>query len=344
MVSLPLIRIHFTYRHVDTPWGGANNFIRALHQHLRECGNFEVAPSIKDPCDVLFMNQLGTGPGGKGAMIPMQQVERLLKPDAVTGKRRKLAVRAVNLNWHAFPIGLRNLTRGWWIDRQTIKLLNMADVAIFQSAYQRDFFARAGYRGGNEVVVHNGAATTYWRDPIPAPALSDKLRLISSTAAPRATKKHDLIAKFSSLEGVEVFHLGVWPQGLDPGRVRLLGMQSREEMVKAFAGCHYFLHPAIKDPCPNSIFEAICAGMPVIYNPAPGSSEEIVGACGIALDENDLAATLAAARVQLTALRKAVVEQRGNYTISRAADQYRAVFERLAANSRMQGAGSHPRS
>lgn len=25
------IRNHFTYRHTDKPWGGANNFIRALN-------------------------------------------------------------------------------------------------------------------------------------------------------------------------------------------------------------------------------------------------------------------------------------------------------------------------
>ncbi len=326
-----MTRIYFTYRHIDAPWGGANNFIRALHQHLREVGSFELVPSLDEPCDILFMNQLGTGPGGHGAMVSLRKIKRLLELDASKGERRKLVVRAVNLNWHAFPIGLRNLTRGWWIDRQTIKLLNMADVAIFQSAYQRTFFERAGYQGGNSVVIHNGAAPTYWRDSVQSPALGDKLRLISSTAAPRATKRHDLIAKFSLLDGVEVLHLGAWPQGLDSGRVRLLGMLPRDEMVKVFADCHYFLHPAIKDPCPNSIFEAICAGMPVIYNPATGSSSEIVGACGIALDEEDLAGTIAAAREQLMRLRNTVIEKRVNYTIGRAADEYRAVFEKLCS-------------
>jgi glycosyltransferase involved in cell wall biosynthesis len=224
---------------------------------------------------------------------------------------------------------LRNLTRGWWIDRQTIKLLNMADIAIFQSAYQRDFFKRAGYRDGNSVVIHNGAATTYWRDLVPLPVLGDKLRLISSTASPRSTKRHELIAKFSLLEGVEVVHLGAWPSGLDPERVTLLGTLPSEEMVKLYANCHYFLHPAIKDPCPNSIFEAICAGLPVIFNPGPGSSQEIVKGCGIALQEDDLVATLVVARDRLMSLRNAVIVHRREYTIRHAAEQYVKVFEKL---------------
>jgi glycosyltransferase involved in cell wall biosynthesis len=100
-------------------------------------------------------------------------------------------------------------------------------------------------------------------------------------------------------------------------------------MVRVFADCHYFLHPAIKDPCPNSIFEAICSGMPVIYNPAPGSSTEIVGACGIPLDEDDLDGTIAVAREQLIKLKNAVIEKRVNYTIDKAANEYRTVFKNV---------------
>lgn len=324
-----MIRIHFTYLHIDAPWGGANNFIRALHQYLRAVGSFEIVPSLDEPCDILFMNQLGTGPGGNGAMVSLRKIKRLLESDTSKVGQRKLVVRAVNLNWHAFPIGLRNLTRGWWIDRQTIKLLNMADVAIFQSAYQRTFFEHAGFKKDNSVIIHNGADKTYWRDPLQFPALHDKLRLISSSASPRATKRHDLIAKFSLIESVEVFHLGAWPKGLDSGRVRLLGMQPRDKIMACFAGCHYFLHPAIKDPCPNSIFEAICAGIPVIYNPATGSSAEIVGDCGIALNESDLEGTITSAREQLMTLRNKIIEKRGNYTIGRAAEEYRIIFEKL---------------
>ena len=78
----------------------------------------------------------------------------------------------------------------------------------------------------------------------------------------------------------------------------------QDKMVEEMKTCHYFLHTAIKDPCPNAIFEAICMGLPVIFNPAIGSSPEIVGDIGLALQENDLASTIRRARVQLLELRE----------------------------------------
>lgn len=320
-----MIRIHFTYRHVDKPWGGANNFIRALRAELQGSGRFVITDSLEEPCDVLFMNQLGTGPGGGGRMLTLSEVKRL------RAQGRKLVVRAVNLNWHAFRLGPRNLTLGWWRDRQTVALLNLADVAIFQSEYQRGFFRQAGYRGRHSEVIHNGAPPQFWVESPAAPALDGPLRLVSSTASPRESKRHDLIARLSELDGVEIHHLGAWPEGLPSARVRLLGMQPREKMLEVMAGCHYFLHTAIKDPCPNAVFEAVCAGLPVIYNPGPGSSTEIVGPCGLALDEADLSGTVSQARRRLGELRSTVLLHRARYAIGHAASRYRDVFERQAA-------------
>lgn len=317
-----MMKIHFTYRHVDRPSGGANNFIRALRQELQGGGNFTFTDSPEEPCDVIFMNQLGTGPGGNGEIFSINQVKRF------RDYGRRLVVRAVNLNWHAFHLGPRNLIRGWWRDRQTIALLNLADVAIFQSEYQRQFFIRAGYKGNNSEVIHNGAPPEFWLEPPASAPVHGPLRLISSTASPRRTKRHDLIARMSRCEGVEIYHLGAWPEGLAQGRVQLLGMQPRERMIEAMTACHFFLHTAIKDPCPNAIFEAVCAGLPVIYNPGPGSSAEIVGPCGIPLDEARPNRTLAQARERLHELQRTVSSHRLRFTIGHAASLYGQVFER----------------
>ncbi len=322
-----MIRVHFTYRHVDKPWGGANNFIRALRHQLLASGRFSLTDSMEEASDILFMNQLGMGPGGGGRMVRLDDVRRLRR------NGRKLVVRAVNLNWHAFSLGPRNLTLGWWRDRQTVALLNLADTAIFQSEYQRDFFIRAGFRGRDSVVIHNGAPPEFWIEHPVVPPLERGLRLLSSTASPRASKRHDLIARLSECDGVEVRHLGAWPEGLPKGRVSLLGMQPREKMMQAMAECHYFLHPAIKDPCPNAVFEAVCAGLPVIYNPDRGSSTEIVGECGLPLDERDLPGTVARALDQLSAARSEVSHQRGRFSINHAAARYQQVLERQVIES-----------
>jgi len=316
-----MIKIHFTYRHVDTPWGGANNFIRALRQDLQKNSEFTLIDSSDKPCDVVFMNQLSTGPAGNGKILSINQLRQF------RDQGRKLVVRAVNLNLHAFCLGPRNLIQGWWNDRKSITLLNLADVAIFQSEYQLEFFKRAGYSGIKSLVIHNGAPPEFW---IPRPVIAPQtgpLRLISSTASPRKTKCHDIIARISECDGVEILHMGAWPEGLPTRKVRLLGMLPRERMIEAMATAHFFLHTAIKDPCPNAIFEAVCAGLPVIYNPGPGSSREIVNLCGLPLDENDLQNTINQARWHINDLHSTVLANRSRFTIETASARYRQVFE-----------------
>jgi glycosyltransferase involved in cell wall biosynthesis len=321
-----MIRVHFTYRHVDKPWGGANNFIRAIKTELAHDDRFALTDTVDPLCDVVFMNQLCKGPGGNGQRYTLAQVRRW------KAEGRAIVVRAINLNWHAFRIGLRNMTLGWLQDRQTIALLNLADFVIFQSVYQREFFLRAGYKGAQNCVIHNGASRFFWVDRPCAQALDGQIRLVSSTASARSSKRHDLIAKISLCEGVEVTHLGAWPEGLPSARVHLLGMQPREQMLKTVVHAHFFLHPALNDPCPNAVFEALCAGLPVIYNSGPGSSTEIIGQCGLPLDEPNLSNTVQQARSRYGELRSHVLQNRQRFAIDTATAGYRDVFLQLTNN------------
>lgn len=325
-------RCHVTYRTVDRPWGGANNFIRALKRHLVETGPYVFTDTLEEPCDLLFMNQLGCGPGADGRKLSLRQVRRAMARDG-----RKLAVRAVNLNRHAFRMGPRNLVRGTLEDWGTLKLLALADRAIFQSAYQRDVFRAAGYRGRSHTIIHNGADPAFWAETPPTPPGAGPLRLISATASPRRTKRHALIAAVSRLPGVEVLHCGAWPDGVETGAVKLQGSLDRFAMARLYREAHLFLHPAIKDPGPNAVFEAICAGLPVLYSAGPGASAEIVGANGLTLDDDDPAATVDAARRDWVDLAERVWAARGYYRIDRATAAYVQVFRALITGTQGDG-------
>lgn len=333
------IRIHFAYKTVNRPWGGANAFVRALRRRVQEEGRFVFTETLEEPCDILFLNQLGRGPGGSGRKISAALVERLQAGrrsffEKLCGKPglspRKTVVRAVNLNAHAFTHGPRYWLWGRRVDADAIRVLNGADLAIFQSAYQKSVFESAGYKGARSVVILNGADPVFSSVTAAAPlAEGEKIRIVSSTASPRATKKHALIAALSREPGVELAHFGAWPEGLDSAQVRLMGSQPREEIAKTMAASHYFFHPAVKDPCPNVLFEALSAGLPAIYNSGPGSSAEIVGDCGFALDEADMAATVIKARALLPRLREALARQKPFFAIDRAAQAYVAAFDSL---------------
>jgi glycosyltransferase involved in cell wall biosynthesis len=316
-----MINVYLTYQFTNKPWGGANNFIRLLFYELNKSGDFLFANSFEESCDIVLMNQLSAGPGRNSKKIPLNQIEALRKHGA------KIIVRAINLNKHAH--GIRSFITGWFEDRRIIKLLNLADFVIFQSQYQKEIFIQAGYKeNDNNAVIHNGASEVILQKEKKVLKESEPLRLISSSASPRRTKRHDLIAKLSLEKNIEIKHLGRWPKNVKTENVKLLGMQSNEKIRKELKNAHYFLHPAIKDPCPNVIFEAICNGIPVIYNPGAGSSEEIVGDCGIPLDEFNLGKTIEGARDNFAKLRRKVMENQWKYTIQYSAKNYAEVLKK----------------
>lgn len=316
------MKVTFTYKHIDQPWGGANNFLRALYRELTIRGRFEITHSMDQDVDLVFMNQLGLGPGG--GKFQFRQLESFLKPEK--SRKKKIVVRAVNLNLHAHKLGLTNVTKGLWEDLQTIRLLNIADEVIFQSEYQKRVFELFGYRGKKYSVIHNGAAQDFL-SPVPLNSDLSHLRLIS-TGSDRYSKNHHLLAELSRISGVEVIYYGGWPKNLNAERVQFRGKGTHAEISEAMKKCHYFVFAAVKEMCPNSVVEALASGLPVIYNPAKGSNGELVGPFGVALNPEDLQQTVEKARGVYFELYRKLEKEREEYQISKVADSYIKVFER----------------
>jgi len=325
------IRIFFAYKHTDEPWGGANNFIRALYNELAGNPSFVVHHDINSESDVLFFSQFGCGKGnvdcGSKRLYSFSDIKKLKNK---TGA--KLVVRAVNLNINSNkpnPFGLlayaKNSLRA---DIKTIKLLNLADVVIFQSGFQKSFFEKWGYRGKKNIVIHNGAPSTFRNDDFSVSGPHIPLRLVSNSFY-KAFKKHEIIAKMSLLDGVEITHVGTWSDKIKNHKVDVRGTLTHQEIVELYKESDYLLHPAINDPCPNSVIEALYFGLPVIYNNKKGSSEELVRGNGIAIDENDLEKTIQVAKEKFVSLKQKLSGERDYYAISRAVAAYKDVFNKF---------------
>jgi len=319
------IRICFPYTHTDAPVDGSNTFTRALREYVSRAPGFTIVDNLHDDYDVLFMNQLNRSPGSPH---PFSEIRTKLSGV----KRKKVVVRAINLCRNYQRRDPIRYLRDYMHDRAALALLNMADFVIFQSSYQKDFFDRFGYKGKNHTVIHNGAASVFLNVPGGAKRLgaTDDLILVSSAMATKGVKRQDVLAALSLVPDVKVIHSGVWPEDLDRGKVELAGILSHDEMARLYESGHYFLHPAVRDICPNSLMEGLCAGLPAIYNPGLGSGSELVGKFGIALDENDLQGTVARARKRYERLATALAADRHYYSIERAAPSYLSVFKAAA--------------
>jgi glycosyltransferase involved in cell wall biosynthesis len=311
--------------HTDTPFDGSNNFTRALREHVSRVPGFTIVDDLNGDYDVLFMNQLSRSPSSPYAL---SEIRAALSG----GRKKKLVVRAINLKRnYRYRDPIRYLQH-YLRDRSTLDLLNMADFVIFQSAFQKGFFDRFGYKGKNHTVIHNGAAPIFLNVPAGAKVLGtrDDLILVSSAMSTKSIKRQDIIAALSLVPGVRVIHSGVWPAELDQGKVELAGVLSHDEMARLYECGHYFLHPAIRDVCPNSLIEGLCAGLPAIYNPGLGSGSELGSRFGIPVDENDLPGTVVRARKQYERLATALSVNRHYYSIDRAATNYIRIFRALA--------------
>lgn len=323
--ALADIRLCFSYTHTDAPLDGSNNFTRVLREYVSRVPGFPIVDDLHGDYDVLFMNQLSRSPDSPYALSEIRAV--------LEGRwKKKLVVRAINLqrNYH-YRDPIRYL-RHYMRDRSTLDLLKMADFVIFQSTFQKSFFDRFGYKGKHHTVIHNGAAPVFLNVPGGSKRLGarDDLILVSSAMTTKSTKRQDIIAAHSLVPGVKVIHSGVWPEGLDPGKVELAGILSHKEMARLYESGHYFLHPAVRDVCPNSLIEGLCAGLPAIYNPGLGSGSELGSEFGVPLDENDLPGTVARAREQYERLTTALAINRHYYSIERAAPNYMSVFKAVA--------------
>lgn len=321
------IKIFLGYQPIEAPGGGANNFLRALYRELDRSGKFELVSSLDSMPDIVLMNQLNAGEGRE--KYRLREVLELKSRPGPSGRAPRIVVRAVNLRRHSYGRGFRTWWKALREDRDTLRLVNSADFVIFQSRYQEQFFRRFGFSLPSCRVIYNGADSAFLGLPRRSLAGNERILLVSATSSPRRTKRHDVIARLAECEGVEVRHFGRWPSSLPSGKVSLMGVCTHEEMRATYAKAHGFVHPAIKDPCPNAIIEALASGLPILYGDGVGSSVELVKGHGIKLASANPEASVAMFRTRYRELTDLLEPSRTAYCINRAADEYSNVLECL---------------
>ena len=318
--------IYFAFRPAEISWGGANNFLRALHKTILEQDEFNVIDAPQQDCDLIFMNELGTGRGNfpEGRMYTLGEVKKM------RGRNTRLIVRAINLRRSSIGYTIRNFKDNKILDMRILSLLHMADHVIFQSHWQKDMFSQYGFRGKSWSIVHNGAAGIFTPAQTPIP-LDKSLRFLSSVGSKRVSKNHALISELSKINGVEVHYAGNWPENMDPANIHQHGVISSTELADLWKTIHYCFHPAVVDPCPNAVCEALASGVPVVYNPKPGGTVELASPTGIALNEGNLEATVHEAFSCYETLAEKTSAVSEYYSINRACSEYIEIFKRYSS-------------
>ena len=321
-----MIKIFCNYKTIGRPWGGANNFLKSLYDSLNKLDYLIISFKKQKDVDIYFFNQLSKGPG-RGVISFFELVFMIYRAKI---KNIKIITRCVNLNSHAFNKGIRYYLYGFIDDLKTYFLLLYSDKIIFQSEYQMSFFIKSNplsfnLRKKQIKIIFNGANNNYVND-FEIRNLKNELILVSNTFSSRKSKNHYLISKMSLIKNVKIYHIGNWPNNINKEKIVLLGVLNSNQIKDYYKKCHYLLHPSIKDPCPNVIFEAISSNLPVLYNPAPGSSKEIVKDLGLPLNIEDLEETISLARKNYKKFFHKITNRKSKFSINYAAKNYMEFF------------------
>ena len=333
-----IVKLYIYYKITEGPWGGGNQFLRALRDYIIESkkDQVEIIPDINEEYHIFLMN---SGYRGPGSFIDLKVVQNIKKFGYI-----KLTKRLFRKNPDKKIVyrldGLRAIYNDQWdkMDDLQLRASRLADHIIFQSKHCLESFKRYGYDGDNYSIVYNGVdqhifntnGKEFWNG-------AENLKIFSCNWSSNPRKGFSTIALFSEIAGVESYFVGNWPEEIDKKKVICLPPMKQEELAGYYKNCDVFLHAAKNDPCPNVVLEALSCGLLIIYHDS-GGTPEIAGDYGMPLPEDitteticDLIETVKGRYLQFV---ENIKKDMKNFSIERAAREYVSIFYSLMEGKR----------
>ncbi len=256
------IKVHILTEFKDGPWGGGNQFLKALKKEfvLMEC-------YAENPvsADVILFNShhnLKNVVGLKWEYPEKIFVHRVDGPMAYRGKS------------------------GEKLDKQIFQINSLiADGTVFQSEWSRKESYRKRMRQNSfEAVIHNAPDPKVFFSPAKKKSIGDKIKLIANSWSNNPNKGFDIyhyIDKNLDYNKYEMTFIGQIDKSFT--NIKTLASLPSIELADQLRQHNIFVFASKIEACSNSLLEALHCGLPAVVRNS-SSNPEILGRNGVLFD------------------------------------------------------------
>lgn len=254
------MKVFFAYTFQDGPWGGGNQFLKALAGYFRSHGGFAETPADADA--ILFNSH--------------QNIRDVID---------------LRLRYPAVPIihrvdGPVHLIRGF--DREVdtcIARANavLADATIYQSRWSRDRCREVGLKAREleDVITNAPDPSIFGPDSLPTLAPNERIRVIATSWSGNPHKGFDVYRWMDcnlKPEKVQMTFVGNSP--VEFTTITRKPPMASADLAKELRRHHLYVTASRNDPCSNALIEALHCGLPALAV-NDGGHPEIVGPRGL---------------------------------------------------------------
>lgn len=252
------MKIHILYQFSEGPWGGGNQFLKALRSYFRKTGVYSESPA---EAEVILFNS-------------HQSIEEVCR---VKGENpSKILIHRID-GPISYIRGKDKLVDEIIFQSNSI----LADGTIFQSSWSRENNYEMGMREPRyETIIMNAPDPTIFTPEDKKPFGKDKIKLITTSWSSNTLKGFDIykfLDEHLDFSKYEMTFVGNSP--IEFKNIKMIKPVPSQRVAELLREHDIFIIASRNDPCSNSLIEALNCGLPVVAM-NDGGHPEIVRQAG----------------------------------------------------------------
>lgn len=257
--------VHILFPFHEGPWGGGNQFLKALRSRLKDGGYYAEDQNEADVIIVNSHHMLGQAIELRRARPDLRIIHRVDGPVSM--------VRGADPHIDSAIIEFNRI---------------MADGTVFQTSWSRSRNIMLGMAPPSIFsTIPNAPDSEIFFPPNPKPTLPDggKIRVIASSWSDNPRKgvaAYQWLDRHLDVSKIDFTFVGRLKANLE--RLKVKGPFDSRELADELRRHHIYLSASIQEPCSNALLEAMHCGLPVIGF-ADGGTPELIGKGGLTFSE-----------------------------------------------------------